>query len=278
MRFTLVYRWGDPVADAPRRDLIDVWAVVRTVSGMNPVDGPGMGGTLRVDIDRSYRFWVDDARSRLAAVPDRELFDQCLDAGVGLNPYTVVLNLEATHIFACNKIVDAAQWEAVIDFVEEQTETPASASFAEFARAVESDLHQRSGQPRERMMVDMVDLGDGTAQTSIGFTVEEVFFWFGLEEEVSSMTYRRGNESALGRLTVEGPGWSRNFVLHVARDEVRDFLAQHHFETVLEGEDSIIPYLNEASDERCSALYALALDHPDDDVRVLERRLGTGSR
>jgi hypothetical protein len=228
--------------------------------------------SLKIDLDRNYHWaWAERARAMLPAPTDRETFDLCLLGGARLEPARTLAYLEETFAFTADEVVDRAQWQALIAYAEQHAQAPAPASFTDFALAVEDDLYQRSAQVSDGVIVDMLDTSDGVAQTSFDFTIGEVFFWFGLEEEVSSIRYEHDGESSCASLVVSGPNWSKNFELHVAADRVRDGLARHHFETVTEGEDSVIAHLNASSDEHCEALSALAQTHPGADLWQLER-------
>jgi hypothetical protein len=215
--------------------------------------------------------WADDARAMLTSQADRDTFDLCLLGGARLEPATTLENVKESLAFTRDELVDTAQWQAVIAYAEQHAQTPAPSCFERFAFAVEDDSYERSAQVPDRVIVDIIHTSDGVAQTSFDFTVREVFFWFGLDQEVSSTSYEHDGESSFGRLNVSGPNGCETFELHIAADPVRDGLARRHFETVTEGLDAVIAHLNTASDEHCEALSALEQIHPGADLWQLER-------
>ena len=250
--------------------LIDKRLRAGTVPAMITTEQPELPQMTSFNFDEARHWaWADAARNVLTSSSDQNLFDMCA-FGTTVFPLVLLEYMTETACYTPEQIVNQEQWKRATDIVRRRAFEGDAEDFADFCDDLHAYLATFTGQHSDELYVDIVDATTRGCLTTPSFSFADINLWSSLPDTMTSLKFEHVGGSPVARLTAESAGATTVLELHFPADAVRDKLARHHFETVLDGDEAIVAHLNAVSDERCSALTKLAANHANLDVRELD--------
>lgn len=216
--------------------------------------------------------WAHEARALLRNPDDRHSFDTIAHGATILNPNKVWSWMMFILADSPGEIMQPGAWKAAAELARKQAQASTTQSFQLFAEDIASHLAQLIPAGTAALLIDVYNPHTGRSSTASQFGLDDPAVWDVLGHDLEHLTYTHAG-SSFATLEAKAAGRVATVELHFPSNVLRMELAEHHFETVIEGPDAVIKHLNDAPDDHVALIDATISENPELDIWRAEARL-----